>query len=100
MLLSVTAALAFAAAGDPAADKPLPIGYLEIEDDARYDERRAAARFPAQPWGRPFDGARVAIEESEFAGSAAGRQVRAPPGRGRRTRAGSPPRSRSSRRRA
>ena len=71
LLLSLTAALAFAAPGYPA-DKPLPIGYLEIEDDARYDERRAAARYPAQPWGRPFDGARVAIEESEFAGSAAG----------------------------
>jgi ABC transporter substrate binding protein (PQQ-dependent alcohol dehydrogenase system) len=55
-----------------AADRPLPIGYLSVEDDPRYDERRAAARFPAQPWGRPFDGARVALEESEFAGSAAG----------------------------
>jgi ABC transporter substrate binding protein (PQQ-dependent alcohol dehydrogenase system) len=55
-----------------AADRPAVIGYLELEDDHRYDERRAAARFPAQPWGRPFDGARVALEESDFAGAAAG----------------------------
>ncbi len=48
------------------------IGYLDLEDDPRYEERRLAARYPAQPWGRPFDGARVALEESEFAGSAAG----------------------------
>jgi ABC transporter substrate binding protein (PQQ-dependent alcohol dehydrogenase system) len=54
------------------AERTLPIGYLELRDDARYDERRAAARFPAQPWGRPFDGARVALDESAFAGSAAG----------------------------
>ena len=54
------------------ADRPFPIGYLEVADDTRYDDRHAAARFPAQPWGRPFDGASVALEESEFAGSAAG----------------------------
>ena len=54
---------------------PLPIGYLEIEDDPRYDPRSVAARYPAQPWGRPFDGARVALEESEFAATAAGFQL-------------------------
>ena len=32
----------------------------------------SAARYPAQPWGRPFDGAHVALEESDFAGAAAG----------------------------
>src|SRR5262245_27161173 len=55
-----------------AADRPLVIGYLELEDDPRYEERHVAARFPAHPWGRPFDGARVALEESDFAGTAAG----------------------------
>jgi ABC transporter substrate binding protein (PQQ-dependent alcohol dehydrogenase system) len=55
-----------------AADRPLPIGYLELEDDPRYDDRRVAARFPAHPWGRPFDGARIAVEESDFAAAAAG----------------------------
>jgi ABC transporter substrate binding protein (PQQ-dependent alcohol dehydrogenase system) len=56
----------------PAADRPLVMGYLELEDDPRYEERRTAARYPAQPWGRPFDGARVALEESDFAGAAVG----------------------------
>jgi ABC transporter substrate binding protein (PQQ-dependent alcohol dehydrogenase system) len=59
------------ARGRPA-ERPVSIGYLELRDDPRYDARRAAARFPAQPWGRPFDGARVALDESEFAARAAG----------------------------
>ncbi len=67
--------LIVALAGSPlvalAAERSLPLGYLELEDDPRYDPRRTAARFPAQPWGRPFDGARVALEESDFAGAAA-----------------------------
>jgi ABC transporter substrate binding protein (PQQ-dependent alcohol dehydrogenase system) len=70
-ILALAAGLAALPAGHTA-DRPLPIGYLEVEDDPRYDDRRAAARYPAQPWGRPFEGARVALEESEFAGSAAG----------------------------
>ncbi len=71
IMSALAAALGVMAPGH-AADRPFPIGYLEIEDDTRYDDRRAAARYPAQPWGRPFDGARVAVEESEFAGSAVG----------------------------
>jgi ABC transporter substrate binding protein (PQQ-dependent alcohol dehydrogenase system) len=55
-----------------AAERPALIGYLELEDDPRYDERRLAAHFQAQPWGRPFDGARVALDESDFASAAAG----------------------------
>jgi ABC transporter substrate binding protein (PQQ-dependent alcohol dehydrogenase system) len=55
-----------------AADRPFVMGYLELEDDPRYEERHTAARYPAQPWGRPFDGVRVALEESDFAGAAAG----------------------------
>jgi ABC transporter substrate binding protein (PQQ-dependent alcohol dehydrogenase system) len=58
-------------AGWPA-ERRMAIGYLDLEDDARYEERRIAARYPAQPWGQPFDGARVALEESGFAGAAAG----------------------------
>jgi ABC transporter substrate binding protein (PQQ-dependent alcohol dehydrogenase system) len=69
-------ALALVAAGwllpAAAAERPAVIGYLELVDDPRYEDRRTAARFPAQPWGRPFDGARVALEESGFAGAAAG----------------------------
>jgi ABC transporter substrate binding protein (PQQ-dependent alcohol dehydrogenase system) len=70
--LAVIVALALWAGAVPAAERPLPIGYLDLEDDPRYEARHVAARYPAQPWGRPFDGARVAIEESAFAGSAAG----------------------------
>ena len=55
-----------------AAERPLLLGYLEVEDDPRYEERHTAARYPGQPWGRPFDGARGALEESDFAGVAAG----------------------------
>jgi ABC transporter substrate binding protein (PQQ-dependent alcohol dehydrogenase system) len=71
---AVAVGLALAAGLVPAraAERPLPIGYLEMEDDGRYEERRVAARFQGQPWGRPFDGARVAVEESDFASSAAG----------------------------
>ena len=71
---AVAVGLALAAGLVPAraAERPLPIGYLEVEDDGRYEERRVAARFQGQPWGRPFDGARVAVEESDFASSAAG----------------------------
>jgi ABC transporter substrate binding protein (PQQ-dependent alcohol dehydrogenase system) len=70
--LAFLVALALWAGAATAAERPLPIGYLDLEDDPRYDQRHVAARYPAQPWGRPFDGARVALEESAFAGSAAG----------------------------
>jgi ABC transporter substrate binding protein (PQQ-dependent alcohol dehydrogenase system) len=66
--LAVTARLVPASA----AERPLPIGYLEVEDDARYEERRVASRYQGQAWGRPFDGARVAVEESDFTSQAAG----------------------------
>jgi ABC transporter substrate binding protein (PQQ-dependent alcohol dehydrogenase system) len=70
--LLAAAVLLAAARPAGAADQTLTIGYVEIENDPRYDDRRAAARYPLQPWGRPFDGARVALEESELAGAAAG----------------------------
>jgi ABC transporter substrate binding protein (PQQ-dependent alcohol dehydrogenase system) len=68
------ALLALAAGSLPAraAPRPFPIGYLEVADDPRYEERRMAARYQGQPWGRPFDGARVAVEESDFTSAAAG----------------------------
>jgi len=72
LILVVLLALAVGLLPAAAADRPLVMGYLELEDDPRYEERHTAARYPAQPWGRPFDGARVALEESDFAGAAAG----------------------------
>jgi len=72
LILVALLVLAAALRPAPAADRPLVMGYLELEDDPRYDERHTAARYPAQPWGRPLDGARVALEESDFAGAAVG----------------------------
>lgn len=48
----------------------LPIGYLEITDDARYDEKRAYARIRVHPHDRPRPGAEMAIRESRILGRA------------------------------
>ena len=55
----------------PAAS-PIRIGYLEIEPDTRYDELRLHFRGLAQPFGRPFAGAEVALREARFVGGAIG----------------------------
>jgi ABC transporter substrate binding protein (PQQ-dependent alcohol dehydrogenase system) len=54
------------------ADKLLTVGYLELKEDPRYHESRIEEGYPAQPWGRPYGGVTVALEESRFAGMAAG----------------------------
>ncbi len=54
------------------ASNSLNIGYLELEGDARYGERRLFARFLNQPLGRPYDGAVVALGEAKFVGAALG----------------------------
>lgn len=48
------------------------IAVLEIEPDARYDETRLVFRGLAQPLGRPFAGAEVALREARFVGQAVG----------------------------
>ncbi len=50
--------------------KPLVIGYLEITDDARYEEKRAYARIRVRPHDRPRPGAEMAIRESRVLGRA------------------------------
>jgi len=57
-----------------AADKLVSIAYLELDDDSRYREKQMQARYPGQPWGRPYAGAEVALKEARFAGSAVGVQ--------------------------
>jgi ABC transporter substrate binding protein (PQQ-dependent alcohol dehydrogenase system) len=52
--------------------KPLTIGYLELASDPRYDVTHMDALYPAQPWGRPYPGAVVALGESRFPAMAAG----------------------------
>lgn len=55
-----------------AENKPLVIGYLELDGDPRYSEERMEAQYQAHPWGRPYAGAEVALKESRFSGSAVG----------------------------
>ncbi|UCC57472.1 MAG: ABC transporter substrate-binding protein [Gammaproteobacteria bacterium] len=59
-----------------AADTVVTIAYLELDDDPRYREKQMQARYPAQPWGRPYAGAEVALKESRFAGAAMGVEFR------------------------
>ena len=59
-----------------AADKVVTIAYLELDDDPRYREKQMQARYPGQPWGRPYAGAEVALKESRFAGAATGVEFR------------------------
>ncbi|HID82563.1 MAG TPA: amino acid ABC transporter substrate-binding protein [Chromatiales bacterium] len=55
-----------------AVEKTFVIGYLELESDPRYKERYSEARYRGQPWGRPFDGAKIALKEVRFAAASAG----------------------------
>ena len=48
----------------------LPIGYLEITDDPRYEEKRAYARIRVRPHDRPRPGAEMAVRESRVLGRA------------------------------
>lgn len=47
-------------------------GYLELNKDARYDERKAFYRTLSRPFGPPFAGAEVALREARFVGQALG----------------------------
>ena len=66
--------LIFTAAAPPAgaAAEELVIGYLALKKDPRYTRKRTYARFLTQALGSPYPGARVAIAESRFVGSAVG----------------------------
>lgn len=51
---------------------PFVIGYVELADDPRYQPVHLAQEFQAEPLGRPYLGAKVAIAESRFPGMAVG----------------------------
>lgn len=53
-----------------------PIGYLQLQDDARYSGKRTFAQYLMQPLGRPYAGAEVALKESKFHGSAVGAEFK------------------------
>ncbi len=59
--------------GTSAAEKiPFNIGYLEIEDDERYEAPRAYAGIETRPRHRPVAGANIAIRDSKFKARALG----------------------------
>jgi ABC transporter substrate binding protein (PQQ-dependent alcohol dehydrogenase system) len=74
----ILALLVLCASGSPswAAGKNLIIGYLEFAEDPRYRETFVEARYPAQPWGRPLEGAVTAVGEARFAANAAGVELK------------------------
>lgn len=52
--------------------KSFTIGYIGWDDDPRYSQARVEQQFQGEPWGRPFAGAQVALDESKFPGITAG----------------------------
>ncbi len=65
-----------AGAGAALAAEKFTIGYLQLKKDPRYLESRAFARYLAEPLGRPYPGARVAMDEIKFHGVQAGVEFR------------------------
>ena len=55
-----------------AAAEELLVGYVALKKDPRYTVKRRFARFLTEALGSPYVAAKVAIEESKFAGSAVG----------------------------
>ena len=68
-LLSAVLALGAAA---PVVAEDFTIGYLQLSKDSRYAKKRTYARLLLEPLGRPYSGARVAIDEVKFHGAAVG----------------------------
>lgn len=68
----LVAACLCALSGALAAKTNFVIGYLELDGDPRYQDRTTRSRLRGQPWGRPYDGARLALKEGRFAAAAAG----------------------------
>ncbi len=55
-----------------ATPKELTIGYVALKKDPRYAVKRTYARYLTEALGSPYPAARVAIDESGFAGSTVG----------------------------
>ncbi|MGD9739398.1 MAG: ABC transporter substrate-binding protein [Bauldia sp.] len=63
-LIAVLAALVPAvAAAQPANPVPLPIGYLALQDDPRFDPLLAHYEIPVRPWGPSLNGAELGIAD-------------------------------------
>ena len=72
MLRVLLAALVCLTVGAPAHSADFTIGYLQLKKDARYSKTRSEAEFLLEPFGRPYSGARVALDEIKFHGGDAG----------------------------
>ena len=68
VLISHFFGLAHGAANDDV--QTTTLGYAEIIDDPRYEEKRAYARIRVKPHYRPIAGAEIAIRESRILGRA------------------------------
>ena len=66
-IAAFVAATLLACAGVRAEAREVTIGYLDWQDDPRYDDNRTEREFPTHPTTRPFEGAQVALDESAFA---------------------------------
>src|SRR5690606_7004273 len=68
---ALAASLLLFALADGAAEV-IRYGYLELNKDARYDERKAFFRTLSRPFVPPYAGAEVALREARFVGQALG----------------------------
>lgn len=72
MLRVLLGALLCLTLGTVASAETFTIGYLQLKKDARYSKTRSYAQFLLQPFGRPYTGAKVALDEIQFHGTEAG----------------------------
>jgi ABC transporter substrate binding protein (PQQ-dependent alcohol dehydrogenase system) len=72
LALASLAELAAAAPGAPLG-KQIAIGYLQVSDDSRYDDRQGPGETVVTP-GRPIDGANMGIDEVNIDASISGRR--------------------------
>ena len=72
LLLIAVAMLRFT----PASGAEFTIGYLQLKSDSRYARTRTYAQFLTEALGRPYKGARVALDEMKFHGAGAGVEFR------------------------
>ena len=74
VLVPAVALVVALAAVPPAgtAAEELLIGYVALKNDPRYTVKRTFASYLTEALGSPYVGAKVAIEESKFVGSAVG----------------------------
>ena len=72
-LLTLGSAIVLSASRPASAEtRPVPIGYLELEGDPRYELPRSYAGIEVAPRHRPFEGAQVALRSGKFVGRALG----------------------------